>query len=124
MLGQRRVLGQANSWSRKLFTYNSATMAKKKVRQRPAGMLTDQVFRKWLKSYRERNGLILRELSNRTRIPISRLSDMQRGKMRRVSVYLILLPLRRRLDMLTWLSLSLTLNRTSGRKQDFDVRKN
>ena len=44
-------------------------------------MLTGAMFRDWVISFRRTNRLTLREVSERTGIPISRLSALEHGQM-------------------------------------------
>ena len=65
----------------------SAIMARKPNKKSAARMLNDKKFSKWLASYRSSSELTLRELSISTGIPISRISDIQRGKVKSVRLY-------------------------------------
>src|SRR4051794_20431919 len=70
------------------YGYNAASMDRKvKSRQRqPRSMLDEAKFRRWLISYRAQNGLRLHEVSKRTGIAISRLSDIENANTKSISL--------------------------------------
>jgi DNA-binding Xre family transcriptional regulator len=77
----RRILSQSRSVCESRFFHNWWGVWYIRTLMRKSKFLTGKLFSQWLRAYRQQNQLTLRELSHLTGIAMSRLSEIEHGKM-------------------------------------------